>query len=195
VNCCSGDLPEVLEREHTMTTFVHTHYPDAHPGLIRAEAAASTWSGFKAFLSSKFTAPRSLAAFLLGAFLSALILVADQFIGAFADGHLLATWIAMWMYVFVAMALLAPAAKRSAVAILKWTRETNERAAKRRSEALYLEAARHDPRVMAELRAAILRHEETELLATGQVTPSEARKRLDELKPVALGTLGHLRYI
>jgi hypothetical protein len=178
-----------------MTTFVHTHYPDAHPGLARAEAAATAWTGIKVSLSSKFTAPRSLTAFLLGAFLSALILVADQFIDAFANGHLLATWIAMWMYVFVAMALLAPAAKRSAVTILKRAKEANARTAARRSEAQFLEAAQRDPRVMAELRAAILRHEEAELLATGKVTVSEARQRLDELTPVALGALGHLRYI
>ncbi len=175
-----------------MTAFVHTNYPEKHPGVSRAEAVGAAWSGVKSAAGRNFTAPRSLAAFLLGAFLSALILVADQFIDAFANGHLLATWIAMWLYVFAAMALLAPAAKRSAVAILKWAKEASARADQRRAEAMYLETAQRDPRVMAELQAAILRHEAIQIERFGAVEPNAALERLTRSLPPSKR---YLRYV
>lgn len=149
-----------------MTAFVHIDYPTTHPAIARAEAVVAAWRTLKTSIGNTFTLPRSLTAFLLGAFLSALILVADRFIDSFADGHLLATWIAMWMYVFTALALLAPTARRMATAILKKAALSSQRAAARRADDLYLRAARNDPRLMAELQAALQRQDEVAMAST-----------------------------
>src|SRR3990167_6223937 len=51
---------------------------------------------------------RSLAGMLLAAVVAALLVVADQLIETWADGHLLVVWVALWSVAFAALALLAP---------------------------------------------------------------------------------------
>lgn len=51
---------------------------------------------------------RSLAAMLLAAVVAALLVVADQLVETWADGHLLVVWVALWTVAFTALALLAP---------------------------------------------------------------------------------------
>eukprot|EP01030_Chromulinospumella_sphaerica_P032877 gene32877-33678_t len=53
-------------------------------------------------------ASRTLSGMLLAAVLSALLVVADQVIDTWVDGHMLAAWVALWTVAFAALALLAP---------------------------------------------------------------------------------------
>lgn len=100
---------------------------------------------------------RTLAGMLLAAVLAALLVVADQVIDTWVDGHLLVGWVALWTVAFAALALLAPPLRKmSAVAsavIMGWVRASQER----RMEEKMWEYAHHDPRIMVELQHAWLR--------------------------------------
>lgn len=185
-----------------MTSFVHLDYPSEHPGVARAEAlyaqgeaissgTSAAWRKFK----SSFDTACSLATLLMAAVVAALVVVADQLVDTWVDGHLFAAWVALWTLVFATLAVFAPLIKALVSDATHKFDTWRARALVARSQQAYLEVARRDPRVMADLRAAILRHEEAELLATGTVVPSEARQHLDSLKPEPLSALGHLRYI
>lgn len=97
---------------------------------------------------------KTLAGMLLAAAMAALLVVADQVISTWADGHLLAGWVALWTVAFAALAFLASPLRRlssiSAVAFVQWRAQAR---ARRDDEKLW-EYARHDPRVMAEIRTA-----------------------------------------
>ena len=139
-----------------MTSFVHTNFPTVHPGVARAESVVAAVGGFR----QNFDATRSLSTMLLAALVAAFVVVADQLIDTWADGHLLAAWVALWSVAFVALALLAPSAKRAAARLLVEFKAWSHRTMMAQSEARYWESAQSDPRIMAELQAAILRSEE-----------------------------------
>ena len=104
---------------------------------------------------------RTLAGMLLAAVMAALLVAADQVIDTWADGHLLAGWVALWTVAFAALALLAPPLRQVSTAMASMF-STWARAAKlRRQEEAMWEYARRDPRVMAELQSAWTReHDE-----------------------------------
>jgi hypothetical protein len=126
-----------------MTTILSSSYFSSAPAVLSAPKAEGS---------------RTLAGMLLAAVLSALLVVADQVIDMWADGHLLVGWVALWTVVFAAMALLAPplrklSAEASSV-IMGWVRAAQER----RLEEEMWEHARHDHRIMDELRHAVMRN-------------------------------------
>ncbi len=96
----------------------------------------------------------ALAALLLAAMVSALVVVADQLLDSWADGHLLAAWMLMWVVGFAALALLAPTARtlarRMVGSLAGWSRAV----ARRRADARLWDLARKDARVMADIQAA-----------------------------------------
>ena len=106
---------------------------------------------------------RTLAGMLLAAVMAALLVVADQVIDTWADGHLLAGWVALWTVAFAALALLAPPLRQvstaMAAAYSKWARAS---ALRRQEEAMW-EYAQRDPRVMAELQSAWMRENDDSL--------------------------------
>jgi hypothetical protein len=104
--------------------------------------------------------------------------VADQLIETWADGHLLAGWVALWSVAFVALALLAPAAKRAAAGLSVYAKAWAHRLKLAENEARYLETAHSDPRIMAELQAAILRSEAVTPVAATRVVPRMGALRL-----------------
>lgn len=106
-----------------------------------------------------FDSSRTLAGMLLAAVVAALLVVADQLIETWADGHLLVVWVALWTVAFAALALLAPPlrllADTVAGTLARWSKE---RARRRSDEAMWL-AAQQDYRVMQDLQMAGLRSE------------------------------------
>ncbi len=88
-----------------------------------------------------------------------LLVVADQLIDVWADGHLLAVWVALWTITFAAMALSAPSLRQMtesvAVGLARWARAR----AARRADAAMLRLAQQDHRVMRDLQMAALRSE------------------------------------
>lgn len=133
-----------------MTRFVQIDYPQQHPGVVRAEAAASQLRN----MARQMNGHRGLATLLLAAVVAALVVVADRLIDAWADGHLLAAWVALWAVAFAALGLLAPPLRR----VARWAVAAGDAwaraAAEQRAEERLLEIARKDARVMAELISA-----------------------------------------
>ena len=100
---------------------------------------------------------RALSGMLLAAVLSALLVVADQVINTWVDGHMLAAWVALWTVTFAALALLAPPLRKVSTGLARLIASAIESYKARRMEAKMWEYAHHDPRIMAELQHAWLR--------------------------------------
>ena len=90
--------------------FVHLEYSTVHPGVARAEQVVQNVRGIR----DNFSGPRSLSTLLLAAVVAAMVVVADQLIDTWADGHLLAAWVTLWAVGFVAVGLFAGATRELA---------------------------------------------------------------------------------
>lgn len=134
-----------------MTSFAHVDYPTEHPGVVRAENAAAALKS----AASHFDSARGAASLLLAAVVSALLVVANQVIDTWSEGHLLAAWMVLWLVAFGALALLASPARRAGVALrsaaLSWA-ENRRRAAE---DERTWQIALRDPRIMVELNHAM----------------------------------------
>ncbi|MDQ6881591.1 MAG: hypothetical protein M3150_05815, partial [Pseudomonadota bacterium] len=86
-----------------MTSFVHVDQPTEHSGVIRAGRAADSIQRAAGGVFS----PRGAASLLLAAIVAALLVVANQVIDTWSEGHLLLAWIALWTIAFAALALAA----------------------------------------------------------------------------------------
>jgi hypothetical protein len=154
-----------------MTSFVHTDYPSQHAGVARVEAAIESARALRKDLNGT----KGLAAMLLAAVVAALLVVADQVIDTWADGHLLAAWVAMWSVGFAALALFAGAARNAARRVVAALDAWSHRIAQARADERLMSIARNDPRIMSDLQAAISRHsaETSELPAVAPVASFE----------------------
>lgn len=134
-----------------MTSFVHVDQPTEHPGVVRAERAVSLIAAaFRAVGRS-----HSSATLLLAAMVSALLVVANQVIDTWTEGHLFAAWIVMWTVAFAALALLAaPAGRATAHLRTAWSRWTETRTQAAEDEKLW-DVALSDARVMADIGRAM----------------------------------------
>ena len=97
-----------------MTSFAHTEYPTEHAGVVRAENAAAALKS----VAANFNGARGAASLLLAAVVSALLVVANQMIDTWSEGHLLAAWMVLWLVAFAALALLTAPARRAGVVLL-----------------------------------------------------------------------------
>ena len=134
-----------------MTSFVHVEHPAEHPGVTRFERAAQNIKQ----AARSFDGARGTAALLLAAIVSALLVVANQIVDTWTEGHLLAAWIVMWAVGFAALALLAAPARNAALRIRgrlqNWAVERRQAAA---DEQLW-RVALTDARVMADINRAM----------------------------------------
>lgn len=131
-----------------MTSFAHIDYPTQHPGVVRAERAASALKG-------SFEAGRGAAALLLAAIVAALLVVANQLVDTWTEGHLLAAWVVLWTIGFAALALLAAPARRAVRALgagYQQAADSRRRAAEDRK---FWDVALTDARVMADISRAM----------------------------------------
>ncbi|PJI99726.1 hypothetical protein CLU85_4581 [Acidovorax sp. 69] len=134
-----------------MTSFANVEYPTEHPGVVRAENAATALKS----AAANFDGARGAATLLLAAVVSAMFVVANQVIDTWTEGHLLAAWMVMWLIAFAALALLTSPARRAGIAlrgaVLAWA-ESRRRAAE---DQRTWQVAMKDPRIMAELNHAM----------------------------------------
>jgi len=134
-----------------MNTFVHVNQTAQHPGVIRARGVAHDLRNSV----RRFDGTRASASLLLAAIVAALVVVANQVIDTWTEGHLLAAWIVMWAVVFAATALLAAPARKVAAA----ARVTLQRWAEARKQAAdddkLWQLALTDARVMADISRAM----------------------------------------
>ena len=134
-----------------MTSFAHVDNPAEHPGLIRVERlATSIQNGYRGLQG-----PRAGASLLLAAIVAALMVVANQVVDTWTEGHLLAAWIVMWAVAFASLALLATPAKQ----FVAGTRATMRRWSAARQQRIQDEklwnVALTDARVMADISRAM----------------------------------------
>jgi hypothetical protein len=129
-----------------MSSFVHVEYSLQHPGVVRAERAAS-------LLRAAWRQGRH-GSLLLAAIVSALLVVVDQLIDTWSDGHLLAAWVLMWAIAFGAIAFLAAPTRIVARGLVDSRRRWNAARVRAADDRRLWEMARTDRRVMADLRCA-----------------------------------------
>jgi hypothetical protein len=134
-----------------MTAFAHVNHPAEHPGVVRAERLA----GRIREGASRFDGARAGASLLLAAIVAALVVVANQVVDTWTEGHLLAAWIVMWAVAFASLALLATPARRFAAgarSTLRHWAATRRQAAE--DDKLWA-VALTDARVMADISRAM----------------------------------------
>lgn len=138
-----------------MTRFVHIDYPTRHPGVERFENVIALVGRMR----QGFNSTRGLSSMLLAAMVSALLVVADQVMDTWADGHLMVAWVMMWVIGFAALALLAAPSRALVLRVLnavkRWLMDTS----RARADARMWAIAEQDHRVMADLHAAKTRTE------------------------------------
>ncbi len=144
-----------------MASFAHIEFPDRMPGLKRAQRATKSLKN----VLHKFDGARGLAAFLLAAIVASLLVIANQVIDTWTEGHLLAAWIVMWAVAFAALALLALPARRLGVVLqaglARWAAARRQAA---QDERLW-QVALTDARVMADLSRAMSQAAERDVRA------------------------------
>lgn len=138
-----------------MASFLQPSYPTVHPGIARIESAVDAMSAMR----RGFDSTKGLSAMLLAAMVSALVVVADQLIETWADGHLMVAWVALWLVGFAALAVFAGAARKLAVTAVGALDAWSARVARARADERLWAIARTDPRVMADLTAAMSRND------------------------------------
>ena len=125
------------------SSFVHADFPTEHAGLARLERSAAflrdTWRG---------TAQGSLA---LAAVVAAAVVVANEVVDTWTDGHLLAAWIAMWLIAFGTLAVFATPARRAAGVVKAAASQWREEQRQAREDRETWELALSDARVMADI--------------------------------------------
>ena len=134
-----------------MTSFVHTEYSFRHSGVARAENAVSYLRGLARYVDSS----RGAAALMLAAVVAAMLVVANQLIETWTDGHLLVAWIALWTVAFAAMAVLGNPVRRVVanmrMGVSRWALAQKKAAEDRKLWDLALT----DARVMADISRAM----------------------------------------
>ncbi len=125
-------------------SFIPSGAVDANPAMS-TRATGGTQDG-----------SRTLAGMLLAAVVAALMVVADQLIETWADGHLLVVWVALWTVAFAALALLAPPLRQLSASLAAEAARWARLSAVRRDEAQLWDLAQHDHRVMRDLQMAKL---------------------------------------
>ena len=133
--------------------FVHLEYPLTHRGVDRAEQAVANIKR----MSDSFNPTRTLAAMLLAAIVAAFVVVADQMMATWADGHLLAAWVTLWAVAFAAVGLFAGVSKSLAIQAKQAFNAWSTSMARRRSDERLWAIAQTDARLMSELQSALSR--------------------------------------
>lgn len=131
-----------------MTSFVHVEQPASHPGVERAGAIIDRLHAMR----RKFDGARGLAALLLAAIVSSVLVVADKLMAATDEGGLIVAWLVLWGVAFVALALFAGTARKLAIRLATVARHVGQRRAAARADEKLMAFAQHDPRILSELQ-------------------------------------------
>lgn len=144
-----------------MTRSTNTSFSSGHSGVAGADAVATAARGFYQDVG----ASRGLAAVMLAAVVSALVVAADQLVDSWAEDHLLLAWVAVWAVGFAAMALFAGSARSLAGRVVKALDAWSLREARARADKRLWATALSDPRIMADLQVAMGRTDQAEIAA------------------------------
>lgn len=144
-----------------MTRSINPSFSSEHSGAIRADAVTTAARGFYQDVGNS----RGLAAVMLAAVVSALVVAADQLVDSWAEGHLLMAWVVVWAVGFAAMALFAGSACSLAARVVKALDAWSLREARARADKRLWATALSDPRIMADLQVAMGHADQAEIAA------------------------------
>ena len=134
-----------------MGRFIQAEFPTQHAGLNRMTRGAT------ALRQSvrNFDGARGTASLLLAALVSALVVVANELVTTWTEGHLLAAWIVTWLVAFAALGIFATPMLRAATGLraglASWVAARRQAAEDDKLWAL----AMTDARLMADLSRAM----------------------------------------
>lgn len=134
-----------------MTQFVHVEYSTRHAGVERVQRGFGALKG----VAAGFDSARGAASLLLAAIVSALLVVANQVVDTWTEGHLLAAWIVLWTIAFAGIALLAAPARRAVLAMRAGWKAAATARRNAAEDRRFWDVARTDARVMADLSRAM----------------------------------------
>lgn len=163
-----------------MTTYVHTHTASGSAGAASPASRNRDGSGVVPPARKRLDGGKGLAAMLLAAIVSAMLVVADQLMSTWVQGHLLAAWVALWAVGFAALALLAGTVRRFSSKVMADLDAWSARVAQRRADERLWLIARQDSRVMADLQSAMSRDEESLPAAAVVKQARSPRRRFTE---------------
>lgn len=127
------------------------------PALLGPKPSAANTARGTYRVPRRFDGSRGLAAMLLAAAVAAMVVLADQMISSWADGHLFLGWVALWVVVFAGLALFADTARSLAARMLRSLDAWSQARAEARAESRLWAIAGTDPRLMGELMQARMR--------------------------------------
>lgn len=157
-----------------MTSFVHVDQPTSHPGVARAEVLIERLRATR----KSFDGARGLAALLLAAIVSSLLVVADKLMSTWTEnGGLLVAWVVLWAVAFLSLALFAGSVRGFAARAIAAARGAARRRAMARADADFLAYAQFDQRILRDLQAVATHQEsleESPAVAVAQPSPSLA---------------------
>lgn len=156
-----------------MTSFVHVDQPTSHPGVTRAQAFAERVRAARKAVDGA----RGLAALLLAAIVSSLLVVADKLMSALnEEGGLVVAWVVLWAVAFVSLAFFAESARSFAARAVAAARAASRRHAAARADEEFLAYAKFDQRILRDLQAISTRQEAfEETAATAPAVHQAAR--------------------
>ena len=137
-----------------MSTFVNPGFIKSHPGVNRFE---TMMDGFKGVNSTAESSGRSMLVLLLTAAFSAFLVVANQVIDTWTEGHLMLAWIAFWTFAFCLVALAITPIKRVMQKVGQSFAAWMVRIKRDQEDQQMWDLANQDPRLMSELRCAMLK--------------------------------------
>jgi hypothetical protein len=103
------------------------------------------------------TNPRKLAIALLMAAVAGLLVLADNLMNTWAESHVLAAWLALWLVGVLALLALRGVTRFAAQKLMGGMDAWAAQSAARRADARLWAMAKADPRLMAELQVAMTR--------------------------------------
>ena len=134
-----------------MTSFVHTDYPTRHPGVVRAERVVASVKN----MAARIDGARSTVVLGIVVVLTALLVIANEVVTTWSDGHLLAAWIILWTVALAALPLLAAPARRAMAGLRSRYRAWSDARKQAASDAQMWDLALRDARIMAEISRAM----------------------------------------
>lgn len=136
-----------------MSNSIQSSYIAHRLGEVGRETPVSASAGS----SRRFDSTKGLSFMLLAAMVSSLVVVADQLVETWVNGHLMVAWIALWVVCFTAMAIFSGAARKLAIASIAGFAAWSTKKAQRRADEHLWAVAQTDQRMMAEINAAMAR--------------------------------------
>ena len=121
------------------------------------------------------TSSKALASLLLGGGVAALVVMADQLMEPWAESHVVAAWIALWVVAVVAIAALRGLSRHLAQQVMQGLDGWSANVAQRRSDRRLWAMAQNDSRMMADLQAAFDREDNEDAPAQDLVALSHRR--------------------